>query len=232
MLSLRRGLPKCPLSVALQGKCDYIIPMAFPDSPFADIGSFADAYAGLLAKALGSLDRERLGAAAALLDAAYKARKTVYSCGNGGSAAISNHLHCDHLKGIQTDTNIRPRIVSLSSTIETITAIANDISYADVFVYQLRTMADPGDVLITISSSGDSENIVRAAEWAKQNGLQVIALSGFAGGRSATLADVSLHVQGDNYGIVEDAHQSVMHILAQYVRLANMDRQLITERKF
>lgn len=206
--------------------------MTFPDRPFGDIGSFADAYFEQLARVSASLDRTRLADAAAILDTAYKTRKTVYSCGNGGSAAISNHLHCDHLKGIQTDTAIRPRIVSLSSTIETITAIANDISYDEVFVYQLRTMADAGDVLITISSSGDSENIVRAAAWAKENGVQVIALSGFAGGRSAAIADVNLHVDGDNYGVVEDAHQSIMHILAQYLRLAAMDPKLIEARKF
>jgi len=111
-------------------------------------------------------------------------------------------LHCDHLKGVQTDTNIRPRIISLSSTIETITAIANDISYDDVFLYQLQTMADKDDVLITISSSGDSENVVKASDRARENGLYVIAFTGVLGGRTAKLAHVNLHVDGDNYGII------------------------------
>lgn len=206
--------------------------MTFPDKPFADICAFVDAYAEQAAKALASVDRARVGEAAKILGAAIDARRTVFSCGNGGSAAISNHLHCDHLKGIQTDTSRRPKIVSLSSTVETITAIANDISYADVFAYQLRTMAEPGDVLITISSSGDSENVVRAAEWAKQNGVKVVAMTGFDGGRTATLADVNLHVVGDNYGVVEDAHQALMHILAQYLRMEGMDAALIKARKF
>ncbi len=206
--------------------------MTFPDHSYDGIGAFLDAYAEQAAKALASIDRDRLARAAGILGAAVDGRRTVYACGNGGSAAISNHLHCDHLKGIQTDTSRRPKIVSLSSTIETITAIANDISYADVFAYQLRTMAEPGDVLITISSSGDSENVVRAAEWARENGVAVIAMTGFDGGRTARIADVNLHVTGDNYGVIEDAHQSLMHVLAQYLRMEGMDAPLIASRKF
>ena len=133
---------------------------------------------------------------------------------------------------MQTDTQLRPKVVSLSATIETITAIANDISYDEIFVYQLRTLAEPGDALITVSSSGDSENVVRACRWAKENGVATIAMTGFSGGRSATIADVNLHVAGDNYGVVEDVHQSLMHILAQFIRQAHMNAELIAERKF
>jgi len=206
--------------------------MTFPDTPFKDADSFVDAYASAVRNALASIDRTQFTSAATLLAAAYGAGRTVYVCGNGGSAAIANHLHCDHLKGIQTDTDIKPRVVSLVSGMETITAIANDISYADVFVYQLRTLADADDVLITVSSSGDSENVVRAVDWAKDNGIKVLALTGFAGGRSAAMADVNIHVVGDNYGVVEDAHQSIMHMLAQYLRMQKMSPDLIRDRKF
>ena len=206
--------------------------MTFPDTPFTDAAGFVDAYASAVSDALASIDRAQFAAAAALLAAAYDAGRTVYVCGNGGSAAIANHLHCDHLKGIQTDTDVKPRVVSLVSGMETITAIANDISYADVFVYQLRTLADADDVLITVSSSGDSENVVRAVAWAKDNGVKVLALTGFVGGRSASMADVNVHVVGDNYGVVEDAHQSIMHMLAQYLRMQKMSPDLIRDRKF
>lgn len=206
--------------------------MTFPDKPFDDAHSFVDAYASALGDALASIDRGCVADAAAVLDAAYASGATVYSCGNGGSASISNHLHCDHLKGVQTDTGLRPRVVSLVSVMETITAIANDISYDEVFVYQLRTMARPGDVLMTISSSGDSENVVRALTWAKDNDVKTIAMTGFEGGRSAALADINIHVKGDNYGVIEDAHQSVMHMLAQYIRLSRMDAETIAARKF
>ena len=206
--------------------------MTFPDKKYAAVGDLADDYFGRYAHAAGSVDRARLAEAAAMLEAAYERGATVYVCGNGGSAAISNHLTCDHLKGAQTDTDLKPRVVSLAATLETITAIANDISYDEIFVYQLRTLAQAGDVLISISSSGDSENVVRACQWAKDTGVSVIAMTGFAGGRSAALADVNLHVVGDNYGVVEDTHQSLMHILAQFIRLSRMDAGAIPARKF
>lgn len=206
--------------------------MTFPDEKFDLIGAFADDYFDHFAGAAASVDRGRLRQAAEILGAVYRRRACVYVCGNGGSAAISNHLVCDHLKGVQTDTELRPRVVSLSANLETITAIANDISYDEVFVYQLRTLAEPGDVLITVSSSGDSENIVRACQWATDEGLEVIAMTGFSGGRSAALASVDLHVDGDNYGVIEDVHQSLMHVLAQFLRQEKMDLELIRERKF
>ena len=206
--------------------------MTFPDKKFADARSYADAYFSRVTTAASSVDRGRIEQAAGILTQIYGAGGTVYACGNGGSAAISNHLVCDHCKLVRTDTDLTPRVVSLSATIEMITAIANDISYDEVFVYQLRALARPGDALITISASGDSENIVQAALWAKQNEIPVIAMTGFSGGRSATVADVNLHVAADNYGVIEDVHQSLMHILAQHIRQAHMDETVIKQRKF
>ena len=206
--------------------------MTFPDTKYPEIGPFFDAYAERYAAAAASVERDRLAQAARLLDAAYGRNAQVFVCGNGGSASISNHLVCDHCKGIQTDTTMLPRVQSLSTNVEIITAIANDISYDDVFVYQLRTLAGSGDVLITVSSSGDSENVVRAARWARESDMPVIALTGFSGGRTAELASVNLHVEADNYGVVEDMHQSLMHVLAQYIRQSRMSASLIAQRKF
>lgn len=206
--------------------------MTFPDKKFVDARRYADAYFEQIAAAASSVDRGRIEQAAGILTKIYNSGGVVYACGNGGSAAISNHLVCDHCKLVRTDTDLTSRVVSLSATIEMITAIANDISYDEVFVYQLRALAKPGDALITVSSSGDSENVVRAARWAKENGLPVIAMTGFSGGRSAPLADVNLHVAADNYGIIEDVHQSLMHILAQHIRQAHMDEATIRLRKF
>ncbi len=206
--------------------------MTFPDKKFADVGSYASAYFAQMTSAAASIDQGKLKQAAAILTKIYGSGGTVYSCGNGGSAAISNILVCVHGKIVQTDTDLTPRVVSLSATVEMITAIANDISYDEVFAYQLRSLAKPGDALITISSSGDSENIVRAALWAKDNGIPVIAMTGFSGGRSADIADVNLHVTADNYGVIEDLHQSLMHILAQHIRQAHMDEAVISQRKF
>lgn len=206
--------------------------MTFPDGRYADPGSYADAYFARVKEAAASVDRATLVEAVAILTKVHRNGGMVYSCGNGGSAAIANHLVCDHCKLVRTDTDLSPRIYSLSSTIEIITAIGNDLSFDEVFVYQLRALAKPDDVLITISSSGDSENIVRAARWAKDNGLALISMTGFSGGRSADIADASLHVVADNYGVIEDVHQSLMHILAQYLRQAHMNADIIKQRKF
>ena len=206
--------------------------MAFPEQKFEHISTYARSYFARLNEALESVDGEQMMQAANILARVHRRGGIIFSCGNGGSAAIANHLVCDHCKLVQTDTDLHPRIMSLSSTVEMITAIGNDISFEDIFVYQLRSLARPGDALITISSSGDSENIVRAAKWAKENGLPVISMTGFSGGRSAQIADVNLHVDADNYGIIEDVHQSLMHILAQYIRQAHMEEALIKERKF
>ncbi len=206
--------------------------MSFPDTKFSDISTYASAYFEQIKAAQTSVGADSLEAAFALLDEAYGRGAVVYVCGNGGSAAISNHLVCDHSKSGQTDTDLRPKVVSLSTNMEMITAIANDISYDETFVYQLKTLAEPGDVLLTISASGDSENVVQSAKWAKDNGLSVIAFTGFDGGRSASIADINLHVIGDNYGVVEDIHQGLMHILAQFLRQSHMDDATVPDRKF
>jgi phosphoheptose isomerase len=123
-------------------------------------------------------------------------------------------------------------VVSLASHLELITAIGNDFDFAEIFAYQLQTFASAGDALMTISSSGNSENIVRAIRWAKENGVTAIALTGFEGGRSAKLADINLHVPARNYGIVEDVHQSMMHVFAQHLRMRRMDPCLVADKNF
>ncbi len=196
------------------------------------IGAYWSVYADHLAAAAKGVDPAAMQAAADLITETIRADRWVYACGNGGSAAIANHLHCDFTKGVATDTPYRPRIVSLSANVETMLAIGNDISFADIFSYQLRQAARPGDLLITVSSSGDSENIVRAIEWAKANEMRSIALTGFSGGRSKSLADVSIHVPAGNYGVVEDLHQSMMHVLAQFIRQAAMTAERFPAVKF
>ncbi len=206
--------------------------MTFPDDKFADIASFADAYFEQISKASASVDRAKLIQAADVLEQTYRHDKTLFVCGNGGSAAISGTFVCDHSKLVQTDTNLTARVVSLADNMSMVTAIANDLSYDDIFLYQLQTLANFGDALLTISASGDSENVVKAATWARENKMEVIAFTGFEGGRMADLATVHLHVDADNYGIIEDVHQSLMHLLAQYVRMKHMSAGLVANRKF
>jgi D-sedoheptulose 7-phosphate isomerase len=206
--------------------------MTFPNDKYAGPGDYFSAYAAELSRAASAIDTAAFDGAADLLRAAIAGRKTIFSCGNGGSCAISNHLLCDFAKGIQTDTEFLPSVISLSASTELITAIANDIHYDEIFAYQLRTLARPGDVLITISSSGDSENIVRAIDWARTHELHTVAFTGFRGGRSSKLADVNVHVPSDNYGVIEDLHQSTMHVLAQALRMEGMSNEKIAAVKF
>lgn len=206
--------------------------MSFPDTKFDSAGLYAHSYFEQLAAAARSVDTKAVQRAADILTGVYRDGGMLYSCGNGGSAAIANHLVCDHCKLVRTDTELKSRIYSLASNIEIITAIGNDISYDEIFSYQLSCLAKPGDALITISSSGNSENIVRAIQWAKANNIPSISMTGFAGGRSSELADVNIHVDADNYGVIEDTHQSLMHLLAQYIRQAHMSEDLIQARKF
>lgn len=204
----------------------------FPAAAIARASWYFDAYAEETSRAASSIEPAALDQAATILQTAYTRGAWVFSCGNGGSAAIANHLQCDHVKGIRTATDLTPRVVSLSLSVELLTAIANDIAYEDVFVYQLQSQASAGDVLMAVSSSGRSANIVRALTWARDNGLHTIALTGFDGGDARTVADVSIHVDGANYGVVEDLHQAVMHALAQYIRQSRMTADTIATTKF
>ncbi|MEQ8409967.1 MAG: SIS domain-containing protein [Erythrobacter sp.] len=190
----------------------------FPSSQIEHASTYADEYFERLAEASKTIDRNAVEEAARLIAETTHDGRRIYCCGNGGSAAISNHLVCDCVKGIRTDSTLRPQVVSLSSNIEIITAIGNDIGYDKIFRYQLESLAGAGDLLIVISSSGGSPNIVEAVEWARENGVASIAMTGFSGGQARELADISLHVEAENYGIIEDLHQSLMHLLAQYSR--------------
>jgi phosphoheptose isomerase len=204
----------------------------FPNEPYARAGWYFEAYLAETARAASSIDPAALDRAAAVLLRAYTSGAGVFSCGNGGSAAISNHLQCDHLKGVRTATDLAPRVVSLSTSIELMTAIANDVGYEDVFVYQLQSQSVPGDVLMAVSSSGRSPNIVRALTWARDHGLGTIALTGFDGGPARAVAEVTVHVDSANYGVVEDLHQAVMHALAQYIRQSRMTADAISSSVF
>jgi D-sedoheptulose 7-phosphate isomerase len=204
----------------------------FPDQKYTTVGAFLADYASGIAKAFKSVRPGEIERTVTAMKRAIQADRLIFTCGNGGSAAIANHFICDCSKGIAANTTLRPRVVSLSATVEIMTAIANDMAYSEVFVYQLKNLARPGDVLITISSSGDSENIVSAIDWAGQNGMTTVAMTGFSGGRSAQMADISLHVAAENYGIVEDVHQSLVHILAQYVRMSELPSNLVQTLRF
>ena len=208
------------------------LPVKFPVGQYASAGSYFGEYAEEMARASETIDPAALEDAAAILIKAYDTGGRMFSCGNGGSASIANHMQCDHVKGIRTGTDLTPHVLSLSTNVELLTAIANDIGYEDVFLYQLQSQAVLGDVLIAVSSSGRSQNIVSALIWARDHGLRTIAITGFDGGAARTTAEVAIHVDSTNYGIIEDLQQAVMHALAQYIRQSRMGADEISETVF
>ena len=207
-------------------------PEKFPATRYESAQPFFDTYAEETARAWKTIEPAALDRAAAILLDVYTRDAGLFSCGNGGSASIANHLQCDHVKGIRTATDLAPRVMSLSTNVELLSAIANDMGYENVFVYQLQSQARPGDALIAVSSSGRSPNIVNALTWARDHGLRTIALTGFGGGAARTVAEVAVHVDCANYGIVEDLHQGIMHALAQYIRQSRMTPEAISTSVF
>ena len=204
----------------------------FPAHRFDQANAYGGAYVAELSRAFGTIDLEQISLAAGILIDAYLRDAAVFACGNGGSASIANHLQCDHVKGVRNGTDLTTRVYSLSTNVELMSAIANDLGYDRIFEYQLQSQARPGDVLVAVSSGGRSPNIVRALDWAAANGMQTIALTGFEGGPARRRAMVSIHVDSANYGIVEDAHQGCMHLLAQYIRQSRMTSDAVASQIF
>jgi phosphoheptose isomerase len=131
-------------------------PAKFPDARYSNAGAYFTEYAKEMTRASETIDPVAMERAGNVLIDAYARGSRMFSCGNGGSASIANHMQCDHLKGIRTGTDLAPQVLSLATNVEVLTAIANDIGYHDVFVYQLQSQARPGDVLIAVSSSGQA----------------------------------------------------------------------------
>jgi phosphoheptose isomerase len=179
-------------------------------------------YLNMLTSNLIELDANRLSDFINALVNLAKNEKKIFVAGNGGSASIADHLCCDFTKGVFVDKFNRIKTQSLNSNQALFTAIANDFGYQHTFSKQLKMLASEGDGIILISSSGNSENVCNAAITAKELGLTSFSLIGFSGGRLPSLTDYSIHIPVDNYGVVEDSHQILMHIISQYIKTQNL----------
>ena len=178
---------------------------------------------GLINIGFASIDHDEFKKAAELiwLTSISNHRNNIYTIGNGASASIAQHWACDYTKGCKKG-GVRPRVISLSTNIPLMTAISNDISYDDVYSFQLEALGQEGDVLVAISSSGNSPNVVKAIETAKSLKIKTIALTGFwPDNKCAEIADISLHVDIQEYEATEDVHQAIMHMIAKYIRNRN-----------
>lgn len=188
----------------------------------ADFERFVEQYYRSFAAVLESFDKAPLAEILSLMDRVAERGGTLWVAGNGGSASISDHTACDATKGTFIDGEPPLRCVSLSANAAMLTALANDVGYDQVFRHQLMYYMRPEDAVLLVSSSGSSPNVVEACRYARKCGVPTIAFVGFDGGELATLADQVVHVRIDNYGIAEDTHQSLMHVLTQY-RLARAE---------
>ena len=160
-----------------------------------------------------------------------KHNKQIFICGNGGSSSIANHFLCDFNKGIKNSSNYKllPKVISLSDNMEMITAISNDIDYKKIFSLQLENYGKRGDLLVTMSCSGNSPNIIEVIKYAKKSMITTISLTGFASTKIRNLSDINFDIGLKNYGISEDIFQSLMHMISQNIRYkysSNRDKKV------
>ena len=182
-----------------------------------DFMEFVEGYYQQYIRVLNSFDKSSLEPVLnTFLDVRDKGG-TLWVAGNGGSAAIGDHTVCDVTKGTHTEGQPTIKSISLSSNTAMLTALGNDLDYEQVFSQQLKYYLGKNDALLLVSSSGNSPNVVKACEYANSRGVPTIAFVGFKGG---TLRDIAKHcvwIPIENYGMAEDAHQSLMHVTTQYI---------------
>ncbi len=182
-----------------------------------DFMEFVEDYYQQYIRVLNSFDKSSLEP---VLDTFLDVRDkggTLWVAGNGGSAAIGDHTVCDVTKGTHTEGQPTIKSISLSSNTAMLTALGNDLDYEQVFSQQLKYYLGKNDALLLVSSSGNSPNVVKACEYANSRGVPTIAFVGFKGGKLRQIAKHCVWIPIENYGMAEDAHQSLMHVTTQYI---------------
>lgn len=185
----------------------------------SNIKNYFDDYRTRLNDLLDEVDIVMLEKVISVLVNAFKNGNTVYVCGNGGSAATSSHIQADFSFFVRYFTKFRPKVKALTDNIPLITAVGNDTTFNDIFVEQLRGHFKKGDVLICISASGNSENVVRAARYSNEHSGITIGFIGFTGGKLKDVCTLSLYTanpKGD-YGPIEDLHIIYDHLIVNYL---------------
>ena len=170
-------------------------------------------YIALEIEVLKKLDVEQINAALNLLNETRQRKGRIYICGNGGSAATASHFQNDFNKGVSEYIEVPFRFHCLNDNVATLMAIANDIGYEEVFRFQLRNNLEENDVLVAISGSGNSPNVIRAVEYAKEQGCKIIGLTGFSGGKLKEISDISLHASVNSMQVTEDIHMIFDHLM-------------------
>ena len=196
--------------------------MKFPTKKYNFSSKYFSDYSLNLKKTLQNKHFSSLSQIADLLEKKMINDNSIFICGNGGSASISNHFQCDFNKGIKISSKrkIYPKVVSLVNSIELITAISNDISYSKSFSFQLENYAKKNDLLFVLSCSGNSKNIIEIVKFAKKKKLDIVSILGFSKHKSFldNNSKYSINLGMKNYGITEDIFQIYMHMISQYLR--------------
>ena len=188
-----------------------------------------DAYLAELATALAATPREPLDEIAWALWETYRRDGTIIACGNGGSAASASHLACDLAKWTIHEGRRRVRAIARTDNVPIMTAWSNDTAYERAFVEQLMSLYRPGDTLVAISGSGNSPNVLRAVEWANEQGAPTIGLTGFDGGKLAGLARHAMIAPSHLMPLVEDVHIALCHGLAVTLGAMIAEEHLLLE---
>ena len=162
---------------------------------------------------LKKLDIDAINEALNLLMETAKKHKRIYVFGNGGSSATASHIQNDFGKGLSEYVEDKFRFQCLNDNVPTVMAIANDIGFEEIFRFQLRGVIEPGDVVIAISGSGNSVNVINAVEYAKEQGNKIIGMTGFSGGKLKELSDISLHAPINSMQVTEDIHMIFDHLM-------------------
>jgi D-sedoheptulose 7-phosphate isomerase len=167
---------------------------------------------------LAELDTDAIEQVVGMILEAYRRNQHVYIVGNGGSATTATHFACDLSKATIVEGRTRLRVTSLTDNIALLTAWANDTSYENVFAEQLANLLNPGDVVIAISASGNSPNVLAAIRAARVCGANTVGIVGFSGGALKLAVDAAIHVPSRSYGVVEDCHLVVEHAITESTR--------------
>ena len=178
--------------------------------------SFVQEYKSDLIQTIDKIDLSKVNQIIEIFKRARSEGRHIFTCGNGGSGASASHFVCDVVKGASYKRAERFKIMSLSDNMATVLAYANDVTYDCVFVEQLKNFASAGDVVLAISGSGNSPNVVNAVEYANSVGCETIALTGRDGGKLGAAAKLNLNVGIPHMGRIEDAHMIVCHMIAYY----------------
>lgn len=178
---------------------------------------FSLEYLNKLKEVLDIFPHDRFEEIAETLLYAYHEDRQVFIMGNGGSGTTASHFVCDINKGSCFELDKKFRVICLNDNVPTILAYANDLSYDKIFLEQLKNFLRPGDVVIGISGSGNSNNVIKAIEYANERNVKTIGLTGFDGGKLARIAEISLVADVHDMQKVEDVHMIVVHMLMQYL---------------